>query len=172
MVHSIHVSRHTACWVQAQVGFGRVYFPGPNRVGARAHFMRWAQPILRMSRRDCVRANDGLASVNAGQPLMKNLSHFVKSVLYMMHIPPLNIDRIKHITTKQIYPNISIHGNILRTFVLYFLMQNITEMLWKCSHDKSKLEIGNFETIFLLTANIINKNKKGILKRRLLRFKI
>ena len=44
--------------------------------------MRWAQPILRLSRRACARANDGLASVNAGQPLMKNLSHFVKSVLY------------------------------------------------------------------------------------------
>ena len=83
MVHSIHVSRHTVYWVQAQVGFGRVYFPGPNRVGARAHFMRWAQPILRLSRRACARANDGLASVNAGQPLMKNLSHFVKSVLYV-----------------------------------------------------------------------------------------
>ena len=69
--------------VQAQVGFGRVYFPGPNRVGARAHFMRWAQPILRLSRRACARVNDGLASVNAGQPLMKNLSHFVKSVLYV-----------------------------------------------------------------------------------------
>ena len=82
MVHSIHVSRHTVYWVQAQVGFGRVYFPGPNRVGARAHFMRWAQPILRLSRRACARAND----VNAGQPLMKNLSHFVKSVLYV----PLN----------------------------------------------------------------------------------
>ena len=67
---------------QAQIGFGRVYFPNPNRVGARAHFMRWAQPILRLSRRACARANDGLASVNAGQPLMKNLSHFVKSVLY------------------------------------------------------------------------------------------
>ena len=80
MVHSIHVSRHTLYWVQAQVEFGRVYFPGPNRVGARAHFMRWAQPILRLSRRACARANDGLASVNAGQPLMKNLSHFVKSV--------------------------------------------------------------------------------------------
>ena len=84
MVHSIHVSRHTVYWVQAQVGFGRVYIPGPNRVGARAHFMRWAQPILRLSRRACARANDGLASVNAGQPLMKNLSHFVKSVLYML----------------------------------------------------------------------------------------
>ena len=71
MVHSIHVSRHTVYWAQAQVGFGRVYFPGPNRVGARAHFMRWAQPILRLSRRACARANDGLASVNAGQPLMK-----------------------------------------------------------------------------------------------------
>ena len=82
MVHSIHVSRHTVYWVQAQVEFGRVYFPGPNRVGARAHFMRWAQPILRLSRRACARANDGLASVNAGQPLMKNLSHFLKSVLY------------------------------------------------------------------------------------------
>ena len=86
MVHSIHVSRHTVYWVQAQVGFGRVYFPGPNRVGARAHFMRWAQPILRLSRRACARANDGLASVNAGQPLMKNLSHFVKSVLYCIYI--------------------------------------------------------------------------------------
>ena len=86
MVHSIHVSRHTVYWVQAQVEFGRVYFPGPNRVGARAHFMRWAQPILRLSRRACARANDGLASVNAGQPLMKNLSHFVKSVLYHIHI--------------------------------------------------------------------------------------
>ena len=85
MVHSIHVSRHTVYWVQAQVGFGRVYFPGPNRVGARAHFMRWAQPILRLSRRACARANDGLASVNAGQPLMKNLSHFVKSVLYLFY---------------------------------------------------------------------------------------
>ena len=84
MVHSIHVSRHTVYWVQAQVEFGRVYFPGPNRVGARAHFMRWAQPILRLSRRACARANDGLASVNAGQPLMKNLSHFVKSVLYIV----------------------------------------------------------------------------------------
>ena len=83
MVHSIHASRHTVYWVQAQVGFGRVYFPGPNRVGARAHFMRWAQPILRLSRRACARANDGLACVNAGQPLMKNLSHFVKSVLYI-----------------------------------------------------------------------------------------
>ena len=83
MVHSIHVSRHTVYWVQAQVEFGRVYFPGPNRVGARAHFMRWAQQILRLSRRACARANDGLASVNAGQPLMKNLSHFVKSVLYL-----------------------------------------------------------------------------------------
>ena len=86
MVHSIHVSRHTVYWVQAQVEFGRVYFPGPNRVGARAHFMRWAQPILRLSRRACARANDGLASVNAGQPLMKNLSHFVKSVLYLYHV--------------------------------------------------------------------------------------
>ena len=85
IVHSIHVSRHTVYWVQAQVGFGRVYFPGPNRVGARAHFMRWAQPILRLSRRACARANDGLASVNAGQPLMKNLSHFVKSVLYLTY---------------------------------------------------------------------------------------
>ena len=74
MVHSIHASRHTVYWVQAQVGFGRVYFPGPNRVGARAHFMRWAQPILRLSRRACARAND--------EKLMKNLSHFVKSVLY------------------------------------------------------------------------------------------
>ena len=83
MVHSIHVSGHTVYWVQAQVGFGRVYFPGPNRVGARAHFMRWAQPILRLSRRACARTNGGLASVNAGQPLMKNLSHFVKSVLYV-----------------------------------------------------------------------------------------
>ena len=81
MVHSIHFSRHTVYWVQAQVGFGRVYFPGPNRVGARADFMRWAQPILRLSRRACARANDGLVSVNAGQPLMKNLAHFVKSVL-------------------------------------------------------------------------------------------
>ena len=87
-VHSIHVSRHTVYWVQAQVGFGRVYFPGPNRVGARAHFMRWAQPILRLSRRACARANDGLASVNAGQPLMKNLSHFVKSVLYVVAFGP------------------------------------------------------------------------------------
>ena len=86
MVHSIHASRHTVYWVQAQVGFGRVYFPGPNRVGARAHFMRWAQPILRLSRRACARANDGLACVNAGQPLMKNLSHFVKSVLYVFAI--------------------------------------------------------------------------------------
>ena len=60
--------------MQAQVGFGRVYIPGPNRVGAGAHFMRWAQPILRLSRRACARANDGLASVNAGQPLMKK--HF------------------------------------------------------------------------------------------------
>ena len=84
MVHSIHANRHTVYWVQAQVGFGRVYFPGPNRVGARAHFMRWAQPILRLSRRACARANDGLACVNAGQPLMKNLSHFVKSVLYIV----------------------------------------------------------------------------------------
>ena len=83
MVHSIHVSRHTVYWVQAQLGFGRVYFPGLNRVGARAHFMRWAQPFLRLSRRACARANDGLARVNAGQPLMKNLSHFVKSVLYI-----------------------------------------------------------------------------------------
>ena len=83
MVHSIHVSRHTVYWMQTQVGFGRVYFPGPDRVGARAHFLRWAQPILRLSRRACARANDGLASVNAGQPLMKNLSHFVKSVLYV-----------------------------------------------------------------------------------------
>ena len=82
MVHSIHVSRHAVYWMQTQVGFGRVYFPGPDRVGARAHFLRWAQPILRLSRRACARANDGLASVNAGQPLMKNLSHFVKSVLY------------------------------------------------------------------------------------------
>ena len=89
MVHSIHVSRHTVYWVQAQVGFGRVYFPGPNRVGARAHFMRWAQPILRLSRRACARANDGLACVNAGQPLMKNLSHFVKSVLYSQHCQPV-----------------------------------------------------------------------------------
>ena len=56
MVHSIQVSRHTVYWVQAQVEFGRVYFPGPNRVGARAHFMRWAQPILRLSRRACARA--------------------------------------------------------------------------------------------------------------------
>ena len=47
--------------------------------------MRWAQPILRLSRRACARANDGLASVNAGQPLMKNLSRFVKSVLYYLH---------------------------------------------------------------------------------------
>ena len=84
MVHSIYVSRHTVYWVQAQVEFGRVYFPGPNRVGARAHFMRWAQPILRLSRRACARANDRLASVNAGQPLMKNLSHFVKLVLYFL----------------------------------------------------------------------------------------
>ena len=91
MVHSIHVSRHTVYWVQAQVGFGRVYFPGPNRVGARAHFMRWAQPILRLSRRACARANDGLASVNAGQPLMKNLSHFVKSVLYTHLLICVNI---------------------------------------------------------------------------------
>ena len=85
MIHSSHVSRHTVYWVQAQVGFGRVFFPGPNRVGARAHFMRWAQPILRLSRRACARANDGLASVNAGQPLMKNLSHFVKSVLITIY---------------------------------------------------------------------------------------
>ena len=84
MVHSIHVSRHTVYWVQAQVGFGRVYFLGPNRVGARAHFMRWARPILRLSRRACARANDRLASVNAGQPLIKNLSHFMKSVLYFL----------------------------------------------------------------------------------------
>ena len=48
--------------------------------------MRWAQPILRLSRRACARANDGLANVNAGQPLMKNLSHFVKSVLYLKAI--------------------------------------------------------------------------------------
>ena len=60
---------------KAQVGFGRVYFPGSNRVWARAHFMDWAQPILRLSRRACARANDGLARVNAGQPLMKNLSY-------------------------------------------------------------------------------------------------
>ena len=71
---------------QDQVGFGQVYFPGPNRVGARAHFMRWAQPILCLSRRACVQANDRLASVNAGQPLMKNLSHFVKSDLCYPHI--------------------------------------------------------------------------------------
>ena len=71
---------------QAQVGFGRVYFTGPNRVGARAHFMRWVQPILRLSRRGCARANDRLAGVNAGQPLMKNLSHFVKSVLYIQNL--------------------------------------------------------------------------------------
>ena len=71
-------------WAQAQVGFGQIYFPGPNRVGARAHFMRWAQPIPRLSHRACALANDGLASVNAGQPLMKNLSLFVKSVLYVV----------------------------------------------------------------------------------------
>ena len=88
MVHSIHVSRHTVYWVQAQVEFRRVYFPGPTRVGARAHFMRWAQPILRLSRRACAQANDGLASVNAGQPLMKNLTHFVKSVLYLYIVWP------------------------------------------------------------------------------------
>ena len=63
---------------QAQKEFGRVYFPGPNRVWG--HFMRWVQLILRLSRRACAWANDGLAGVNAGQPLMKNLSHFVKSV--------------------------------------------------------------------------------------------
>ena len=68
MVHSIHVSRHTVHWVQAQVEFGRVYFPGPNRVGARAHFMRWAQPILRLSRRACARANDGLATDEKSVP--------------------------------------------------------------------------------------------------------
>ena len=81
MVYSIMLAVTQYTGAQAQVRFGRVYFPGPNRVGARAHFMRWAQPILRLSRRACARANDGLASVNAGQPLMKNLSHFVKSVL-------------------------------------------------------------------------------------------
>ena len=54
--------------------------------------MRWAQPILRLSRRACARANDGLASVNAGQPLMKNLSHFVKSVLYVQSRPSLADD--------------------------------------------------------------------------------
>ena len=86
MVHSIHVSRHTVYWVQAQVGFGRVYFPGPSRVGARAHFMRWAQPILRLSRRACARANDGLASVNAGQPLI------IKSVPFC-EISTVRIDR-------------------------------------------------------------------------------
>ena len=48
---------------EAQVGFGRVYFLGPNRVGARAHFMHSAQQILRLSRRACARANDGLASL-------------------------------------------------------------------------------------------------------------
>ena len=91
------VTRYTG--VQAQVGFGRVYFPGPNRVGARAHFMRWAQPILRLSRRACTRANDGLAGVNAGQPLMKNLSHFVKSVLYIFNYISfftLNCRSIRH----------------------------------------------------------------------------
>ena len=93
MVHSIHVSRHTVYWVQAQVEFGRVYFPGPNRVGARAPFKRWAQPILRLSRRACARANDGLASVNAGQPLMKNLSNFVKSVLYLYNICTMSDQR-------------------------------------------------------------------------------
>ena len=67
--------------VQAQVGFGRVYFLGPNRDGARSHFMLSVQQILRLSRRACARANDGRAGVNAGQPLMKYLSHFVKSVL-------------------------------------------------------------------------------------------
>ena len=103
MVHSIHVSRHTVYWVQAQVGFGRVYFPGPNRVGARAHFMRWAQPILRLSRRACARANDGLAGVNAGQPLMKNLSHFVKSVLYI-HNGDSNNHYILYISADNTYP--------------------------------------------------------------------
>ena len=92
MVHSIHVSRHTEYWVQAQVGFGRVYFPGPNRVGARAHFMRWAQPNLRLSRRACARANDGLACV---KPLMKNLSHFVKSVLYVLNVGLTSIHRLR-----------------------------------------------------------------------------
>ena len=103
MVHSIHVSRHTVYWVQAQVEFGRVYFPGPNRVGARAHFMRWAQPILRLSRRACARANDGLASVNAGQPLMKNLSHFVKSVLYL----PLGFHETLEVSTSGVFLRIS-----------------------------------------------------------------
>ena len=63
------VTRYTGA--QAQVGFGRVYFLGPNRVGALAHFMRWSQPILRLSRRACARTNDALPGVNAGQPLMK-----------------------------------------------------------------------------------------------------
>ena len=67
--------------------------------------MRWAQPILRLSRRACARANDGLASVNAGQPLMKNLSHFVKSVLYMLH----DVSRTKTIYIYIIYQKIQIH---------------------------------------------------------------
>ena len=66
--YSIHVSRHTVYWVQAQVGFGRVYFPGPNRVGAPAHFMRWAQPILRLSRRACAR-------LMTGWPALTHVSH-------------------------------------------------------------------------------------------------
>ena len=120
MVHSIHVSRHTVYWVQAQVGFGRVYFPGPNRVGAPAHFMRWAQPILRLSRRACARANDGLASINAGQPLMKNLSHFVKSVLYLYG------SKSKHGTITQFCFNVGAAS--------YTIDRHLTGIGWVCPH--------------------------------------
>ena len=53
---------------QAQVGFGRVYFTGPHRVGARVYFMRWAQPILRLSRRACAR-------LMTGWPALTQASH-------------------------------------------------------------------------------------------------
>ena len=76
-----HGSQHP-CWPPHSIlgaRPSRIWAGIYSRVGAQAHFMRWAQPILRLSRRACARAN-------AGQPLMKNLSHFVKSVLYLAHI--------------------------------------------------------------------------------------
>ena len=108
--------------------------------------MRWAQPILRLSRRACARANDGLASVNAGQPLMKNLSHFVKSVLLWVY------DQYKYVnsfSTERI--NNIYYGHCLSHSTPLIWRHKLTgrrsDQLW-VSHKKStKKETYSFQAV-------------------------
>ena len=71
MVHSIHVSRHTVYWVQAQVEFGRVYFPGPTVWGL--------EPISCAGRNQFCACLAALApGLMTGWPALTQASHWWK----------------------------------------------------------------------------------------------